>query len=505
VHAHPRHERSAITIIGLGPGAFEQLSLGAWQALQDADTLYLRTTIHPTVPELSSRGLAFSSFDDLYRQAPSFEELYQTIADRIIAAAAAGPVAYAVPGHPLVAEDSVRLIIDKARQQRITVNVVSSTSALDAIFTATNLDPVDGLQVFDALAFEPTSWNPRPAAVFLQLYDRFSASQLKLQLLEVLRPDTAVTLVHAAGAPQQKVSRIPLHELDHQSIDHLTSLLVAPGADVPTARVLHSLAPLTSVLEKLLAPGGCPWDREQTHASLSRCLIEETYEVIDAIAEGDDEGLCEELGDVLLQVVFHAQLAAERDAFTIDDVVDTITAKMKRRHPHVFGDVQVADAEEVLTNWEAIKRAERGVDATGNLPEQGLLEGLPRELPALMLAEKLQRKAATVGFEWEDIDGAWQKLYEEIRELEEAVTCGDANGRILELGDVLFALVNIARYLDVDPEAALRKTADKFLRRFRFIEQSAAREGQTLQEMTLDQMDAYWDQAKESERSLDES
>ena len=196
---------------------------------------------------------------------------------------------------------------------------------------------------------------------------------------------------------------------------------------------------------------------------------------------------------MLLQVVFHAQLAEENGAFNIDDVIQTITEKMKRRHPHVFGDVQAADAKAVLANWEAIKQAERKEE---DPPEKSLLSDLPRHLPALMYAEKAQKKAATVGFQWQNVHGAWEKLHEEIRELEEAIAAGNLEEQDAELGDVLFVLVNVARYLGIDPEAALRRTTEKFIRRFRFIEQSAARRGQTLHEMTLSEMDAYWNEAK---------
>jgi|LSQX01.1.fsa_nt_gb tetrapyrrole methylase family protein/MazG family protein len=486
-------EDADITIVGLGPGAFEQLSVGAWEALRQARLRFLRTAIHPTVQELTARGIRFVTFDELYDKNPDFESLYRQIAERVIAAASQGPVTYAVPGHPLVAEESVRLIMLEAERQGLIAAVVPSMSALDAIFAAARQDPVAGLQVFDALAFEPNEWIPGRPAVFLQLYNRFVASQLKLALLEWLEPTTVVTLIKAAGTSQEQVQSVALHELDRQPVDHLTSLFLPGTAHLPPPGSVHSLAPLTEVMKRLLAPDGCPWDREQTHSSLGRFLIEETYEVIEAIESQDYEALCEELGDVLLQVVFHAQLAEENGAFNIDDVIQTITEKMKRRHPHVFGDVQAADAKAVLANWEAIKQAERKEE---DPQEKSLLSDLPRHLPALMYAEKAQKKAATVGFQWQNVHGAWEKLHEEIRELEEAIAAGNLEEQDAELGDVLFVLVNVARYLGIDPEAALRRTTEKFIRRFRFIEQSAARRGQTLHEMTLSEMDAYWNEAK---------
>jgi len=493
---HAGRAKADITIVGLGPGAFEQLSVGAWDALRQARTLFLRTAVHPTVQELTARGMHFVTFDDLYDENPDFESLYKQIAERVIAAASRGPVTYAVPGHPLVAEESVRLIMLEAKNQGFTLDLVPSMSALDAIFAAARLDPLAGLQVFDALTFEPEQWIPQRAAVFLQLHNRFVSSQLKLQLLEWLEPTTSVTLIEAAGTAQEQVHSIALHELDRQPVDHLTSLFLPGVAVTSSPQSMHSLVPLTEVMKRLLAPDGCPWDREQTHASLGRFLIEETYEVIEAIESEDYEALCEELGDVLLQIVFHARLAEESGAFTIDDVIQTVTEKMKRRHPHVFGDVQAADAEAVLANWEAIKQAERAEESPR---EKSILNDLPRHLPALMYAEKAQKKAATVGFQWENVDGAWEKLREEIDELAEAIAAGNQDEQDHELGDVLFVMVNIARYLGIDPEAALRRTTGKFIRRFRFIEQSAARQGQTLHEMTLSEMDKYWNEAKKTE------
>ncbi len=249
---------------------------------------------------------------------------------------------------------------------------------------------------------------------------------------------------------------------------------------------------LLKIMEKLRSPEGCPWDREQTHTTLKRYLIEEAYEVLEAVDSGDPELLAEELGDVLLQVVFHAQIAKEMGTFTMDDVINGICEKLIRRHPHVFADTEVESVGEVMRNGEAIK----GMEKQGK-KRTSILDGVPREFPALMRAEKIQKKAAKVGFEWEDIHGAFAKLEEELAELRMALSSEDQDKIQDEFGDVLFALVNVARYAKVDPEMALREATSKFIQRFQFIEEQARAAGRSLHEMSLAEMDAIWDAAKD--------
>lgn len=253
----------------------------------------------------------------------------------------------------------------------------------------------------------------------------------------------------------------------------------------------YPLDPLVAVMERLLGEGGCPWDREQDHLSLRQYLIEECYEVIEAIEENNMHKLCEELGDLLLQIVFHSCLAQERGDFTIGDVVAGVTAKMIRRHPHVFGNVAVRDSDEVLVNWQQIKERERG-----GRGEESILAGIPRQLPSLMRAKKLQARAARVGFDWEDVAGAWEKVEEELQELKEAGQRGDPGAIEEEIGDLLFAIVNVARFLSVEPETALTRTNNKFVKRFHYIEEEARRAGRDLKDMTLAEMDSLWNKAK---------
>lgn len=265
----------------------------------------------------------------------------------------------------------------------------------------------------------------------------------------------------------------------------------AAGGAPPTAGTSrYPLDPLVEVVAALRGEGGCPWDREQTHASLKPYLIEETYEVLEALDRGDMNSFMEELGDLLLQIALHAQIAREEGIFDINDVIRTITAKMIRRHPHVFGDVKVRDSAEVLGRWEKIKEEEKG-HHTGSI-----LDGVPAHLPALMRAAKIQKKAAGVGFDWERVEDALAKVYEEIEEFQEARAAEDRERVQEEIGDLLFAVVNVARLCQTEPETALTATVQKFVERFRYMEEAALASHKRLEEMSLAEMDRLWEEAK---------
>jgi tetrapyrrole methylase family protein/MazG family protein len=253
-------------------------------------------------------------------------------------------------------------------------------------------------------------------------------------------------------------------------------------------------ARLTAIMRRLRAPGGCPWDAEQTHESLKRYLLEESYEVIEAIDTKDPEHLKEELGDLMLQPVFHAAIAEEKGEFTMDEVLDTICAKLIHRHPHVFGDQVVKTAEEQVENWERIKKQEKGEE------RKSALSGVPPHLPALLKAQKITEKAARVGFDWEHVDQVFAKVLEELHEFEETMAAGDEARMEAELGDLLFAIVNLGRFLSLDPEEALRKTIKRFAKRFAHIEETMHARGVQMKEATLEEMESLWEEAKAVER-----
>ena len=251
---------------------------------------------------------------------------------------------------------------------------------------------------------------------------------------------------------------------------------------------------LVEIMRRLRGPGGCPWDAEQTHESLNRYLLEEAYEVMEAIDAGSPEMLKEELGDLMLQPVFHAAIAEEHEEFTITDVLVAINAKLVRRHPHVFGDMIIESSSAQVENWEKIKKAEKGVE------RKSALSGIPSHLPALLKAQKLTEKAARVGFDWEHVDQVFAKVLEELHEFEETMAAGDQERMESELGDLLFAIVNLGRFLAITPEEALRKTISRFTTRFEHVEDSLHRQGRQMTDATLAEMDLLWEEAKREEQ-----
>jgi tetrapyrrole methylase family protein / MazG family protein len=251
---------------------------------------------------------------------------------------------------------------------------------------------------------------------------------------------------------------------------------------------------LVEIMRRLRGPGGCPWDAEQTHESLTRYLLEESYEVIEAIEVKSNDHLKEELGDLLLQPVFHAAIAEESGTFTIDDVIKTLCDKLVRRHPHVFGDMNISDSNAQIENWEKIKKMEKGDE------RKSALSGVPPQLPALLKAQKITEKAARVGFDWEHVDQVVAKVMEELHEFEEAMTQGSIERMEAELGDLLFAVVNLGRFMSINPEEALRKTIRRFQKRFEYVEQSLNDQGRHMNSTPLNEMDLLWEEAKRLEK-----
>lgn len=483
-----------ITIVGLGPGSPGHLTMGALEALRAGRPVLLRTAIHPTVPALTEMGIPFESCDDLYEGGASFDEVYAAVAERVLAHE---DVVFAVPGHPLVGESSVKLIMAGAPER---VEVITGPSFLDTLLVTLGLDPVDGLELLDALQLDRRLPSGDLPAIIMQVHSRAVASDAKLALMERYPDDHPAVLVRAAGVPgEERKAEIPLHELDHHEwVDYLTTLYLPPlnasaaGETDPRRWVpaRWPLDPLVEVMARLRGENGCPWDKEQTHESLRKYMLEEAYEVVEAIDAGASDHLAEELGDVLLQVVFHAQMSREQGGFDMHEIVETITAKLVRRHPHIFGDVTALTAADVTRNWQAIKRLEKG-----SAEPTSILEGVSKALPALSRSFSLQQRAAKVGFDWGDVLGPAAKVKEELDEVLNAA----ADEQEGEVGDLLFAVVNLARALKIDPEVALTKTSAKFTRRFRHIELRASQAGRVMGSLTLAEMDVLWNEAKQAE------
>jgi len=466
-----------IHIVGLGPGAPGQLTAESRELLSSELPVLLRTRHHPVVESVPGLAQA-DDCDDLYARGGSFDDVYAAIAGRVMEWAGTGPLVFAVPGHPLVAEESVARVIEKARAAQVSFRVYPAVSFVDVAAVALERD-LGTVQICDALDLRIDTWRP---ALISQVYDRDRVTALKLRLLEMYPAAHPVTVLSALGTAEESTRTVTLSELDHRAYGYLDSVFVpalAPIEDIRRFDGLHH------VIERLHAPGGCPWDREQTHATLRPHLLEESYEALEAIDRDDPVALAEELGDVLLQVLMHAAVGERLEEFSLGDVVEHITLKLIRRHPHVFGDTSAATAEEVYQNWEALKQQEK--------PRQSILEGVPSTLPALAASQTIQGRARRVGFDWPDVEGPLEKLREEIGELARA---GAAAEREDEFGDILFVAVNIADHLGIDAEQALRGANQKFRRRFGAVERMANERGIDLRSLDLAGLDALWDEAK---------
>lgn len=478
-----------IEVLGLGAGDLEQLPLGVYKKLIKADHIYLRTKEHPVIAELVQEGLGFTSFDSIYEKHDQFEEVYQEIVQNLLEKAKAEQVIYAVPGHPLVAERTVQLLLEYGPKQDVDIIIGGGQSFIDAIFQSLKIDPVDGFQLLDGTLLHSSQLQIDQHIFISQVYDQFVASNIKLALMERLPDDYEVVIVTAAGSRNERIERVPLYELDRKvTLDNLTSVYVPPVQDEQI--MLKNFSKLREIIALLRGPNGCPWDKEQTHESLKKYLIEETFEVIEAIDSGDIDHLIEELGDVFLQVMLHAQIGEDEGYFAIEDVIEVLSEKMIRRHPHVFGDKTAKDSKEVLRNWQEIKKQEKGET------DSSLLDGISKSVPNLLRAYEIQKKAAKVGFDWKEITPALEKVKEELVEFENEIKQDSLIHAKKEFGDILFAFVNIARFLDIHPEEALFETNQKFIRRFHFIEENVKNSGKPFEEHSLEELDQFWDEAK---------
>ncbi|PJF23252.1 MAG: nucleoside triphosphate pyrophosphohydrolase [Phototrophicales bacterium] len=481
-----------LVIVGLGPGDIDDLSRKAWRVIKNATTVYLRTSKHGCVACLPQNGQVYHTFDYLYEASESFETVYETIVQTLLTAAQEQDVVYAVPGDPLVGESTTTRILTRAAETGIDVEIVNGISFIEPMLKLIGVDALDGLQILDGIdiaAMHHPPINPDYPALIGQVYSRAVASNVKLTLMNQYPDEFEVTLIHAAGTDSAIVETLPLYEIDRSDhIGHMTSLYV------PALGGMTSFEQFQEIIAHLRAPEGCPWDRKQTHESLRKYLLEETYEVLEAIDESNTDELYRELGDLLLQIVLHTQIAIDDGEFYMTDVLRHVNEKMIRRHPHVFASTSVTDADEVVTNWEAIKAQEKAVNGNVEKPES-LLDSIPKALPALLWAYQAQDRAARAGFDWKAIDGVRDKINEELTEILEAQTDDE---RAKEFGDLLFVLVNWARWLKIDPENALRLTNHKFYRRFTHVETRVRQAGKPMTEFTLEELDAFWNEAKTS-------
>ncbi len=540
--------KGSLVIVGLGPGAAGHLSLETLELLKERFVI-LRTEIHPTVAELKRRGISYISCDAWYEKEATFEEVYNKIASFVLEQAKDKEVLYAVPGSPLVAERTVTLLREKAKECGTPLAIKPAMSFLDLAYAELGIDPIDGLRVIDALDFPALADAGQYPLMVTQVYNKMVASDMKLALMDVLPDETELYFLRNLGLEDEECRKTPLFEIDRQPvIDHLTSVFIPrqPREVLQTAfrnpdeadrdnqlkeasslkkgdetaagtgealseavvsdaagywerfpllkhKTQFDVRPLADVMQVLREPGGCPWDREQDFETIRANLIEECYEFLEAVDAKDTHGMTEELGDILMQVVFHARMAEEKGMFTLQDVIDGVTDKLIERHPHVFGTVRVANSDEVLTNWEAIKRQ-------GKPERKRVLDGIYKGLPSLLRAHKIQKRVAKVGFDWTETEDVKKKVLEEWKEFNEAAALQDQDAMEKELGDLYFSLVNFARHLGLESETALNRCNNRFVTRFEHVEDCVTESGKAWDCYSLEELDRFWDEAKETEK-----
>lgn len=486
-----QNKREGIILLGLGPGNPEQLTLEAWRWLETVPEIYVRTRQHPTLAGLP-KSLTVHSFDEIYEANERFEDVYEQIIERVLELGRRPQgVTYAVPGHPFIAEATGPEIARRAREEGIPLRLIEGLSFLEPVCIALGIDPLPHTALVDALdlvSLHTPPFPPDKPALIAQIYSREVASDVKLTLNAVYPDEHPVRMVHAAGTEGQVIEDLRLYEIDRsQHIGLLTALYLPPlGPDT-------SVEGFQEVVAHLRAPDGCPWDREQTQQSMGPYLLEETYEALSALEAGNVDAFREELGDLLLILLMISQIASEDGDFTFADVVRGIHRKIVYRHPHVFGEVQVEGTSGVLRNWENLKAAERKAKGNDQDQPKGMLDNLPKALPALMQAQEYQGRAAHVGFDWPNVEGVIEKVLEEWREVSAAA---DQEEREKELGDLLFSVVNLVRWYKLDAETLLRKANQRFKQRFAHIEQAARQQGRKLTELSLDEMESLWQEAK---------
>ncbi len=486
-----------ITVVGLGSGGEDQLTLGTLKVLEQSARRFARTADHPAIVDLMLRQIAFDSFDRLYESLETFEEVYEAITQELLETAKRHvdeTIVYAVPGHPMVAERAVQLLRQRAPEEGVSLRLLGGESFLDQSFTRLGFDPIEGFQLLDAADLTREHLRPRLHTVIGQVYDAFTASEAKLTLMSVYPDDHLVTVGQALGVPgQENIRQVPLHDLDRlDSYGNLMLVYIPASSDERLRR--RSFERLHEIVSILRSPEGCPWDREQTHQSIRRNFIEETFEAIEALDLDDPDGMKEEFGDVILQVLLHSQMEEENGAFDVYDVLAELNDKLIFRHPHVFGGENAQDAEEALNNWEQMKAEEK---KRKGIPERNsILDGIPKDLPALPRAHKQQKKASGVGFDWPNLNGVFDKIEEELQELRHAAQQESRESQQDELGDLLFAVVNASRFLKADPEEALAGTNRKFAARFKYIEEQLRISGRTFEQTDLLEMEMWWQEAK---------
>ena len=475
-----------IKIVGLGPGNLEKLTIEVFNILKESKKIYCRTEEHPIIENMKKEGKMIKSYNYLYEKSGDFDQVYREISNDLVKIATYEEVVFVVPGNPLVLEKCVYNLIEKCIEKNIDYKVYSGISMISDTMERLKVDPSYGVKIIDAFDIKSEILDKRTNILITQIYNKFIASEVKIKLSSYYGDEKKVIY-----CKRDEIIEINLYELDRRGdMDSYTSVFITRDLDVN--KDIYDLVELVDILR---GENGCPWDKEQTHESIKQCMLEESYEVVDAIENDDVDNLLEELGDVLFQVVFHASIEKDGGVFNFNDVTKGVYDKMYYRHPHVFKELDIKDTAEVLVSWDKLKNKEKKYK---NKADE--LEGVAKALPALIRASKVQSKMAKVGFDFKDIEEAKSKLLEQIKETLDVYKSGNVERITNEVGDLIFFAVNIARFLGVDSEEALKKSTNKFVKRCKYIEEKSRKKGKNMEETCIEEMNYLWESAKKLEK-----
>lgn len=475
---------NTIQIIGLGVGNIDDLTIKAYNALTDGIPTYVRTMEHPVVKQLKEKKIEIDTFDDYFEKYDLFDKVYDEITAKIVESSEKyGKINYCTAGSPFYGDIVTKKLISEYKD-KINIIIIDGMSFLDKCIKLSGYSDYKCISILDCLEADEFSFDRNSLNIITQVYDKEIASQLKIKLMEIYADET---LVQKIDVLEEKIEKVPLFLLDQEKNYGFSTYFCINPIEI-SENTVYNINNLCRTVRTLRGPDGCQWDKKQTHESIRQCVIEEAYEVVDAIDNKDVDNLIEELGDLLFQVVFHAEIGSEDGYFNFKDVVTNVCNKMYSRHPHVFGDIKANSAEEALNNWELAKQKEKNLSSyTENL------KNVPKSLSPLSRSYKIQKRAADVGFDWPNETGAITKIKEELFEFIEEYKKLDQDKMESEFGDLVFAMVNFARFMKINPDVALNRTINKFINRFEFIEKNATKD---LKKMTLEEMDELWEKSK---------
>ncbi|WP_160197940.1 nucleoside triphosphate pyrophosphohydrolase [Senegalia massiliensis] len=478
---------SIINIIGLGFGDVSDLNFKSIKALEKHKNFF-RTDKSPIIYYLNEKDIDYSSYDYIYETEDNFDNVYINIVNDLIENSKKYSVInYCVPKSPLLFDKVTQILLNHQMDKQIKINVYNNGGFIESVFNVLEKPMTSNIKVIDASDIKATTLDLNSDLIIFGIYDNLIASEIKIHLEEIYSDNHPIEIINSFF--DKKKYSIPLYKLDRLDEYNYDSTIYIPKTN--SNKNSYDMNNLIEIMERLRSKDGCMWDNEQTFESLRAYLIEESYEVVDAIDRDDIDALEEELGDLLLQVVFLSQIAREEGYFNIWHVISSISNKMIYRHPHVFSDTLVNGIDDISYNWDKLKNKNKDI----NTITESMMS-IPKEFPTLLKAYKIQKKASKVGFDWDYKEDAYKKIQEEIIELKVAIDEKVIENIEDEFGDLLFAIINFGRFLNVNPETALNKTINKFISRFKYIEDTILKQGKRLEESNLEDMEKLWNEAK---------